>query len=562
MMKEPRREKEEVNGEGKWSFGVSCMQGWRVSMEDAHLHIPDFDPERGMGLFAVFDGHGGQAVAKIVAKKLPDMLKNHPLYQLGNYRKALCAVFLELDRYLDSAAGRNEVKELEPPSSFDLLFSSLPQDIQDKLRNDEEITVEDFLHRDDVPEEIKSMVQKPDWDDEMDEGCEVDGEVDNPDLVDCGVPPEELVTGSSEVASAPSQVANSAPKRRKPNEKSDESNVSTDKDAALPSEVCYAPKADLAPESCTAECAAKCDAAPAPTSKANFEDCLDEDYSAMFDVDELEDLEDEEDDEEEFSFPTEKSSPDSMGCTANVLLLQSLKAEKGEEASVRGWIANCGDSRSVLCRKGRAFLLSQDHTPALPSEYNRIINAGGAVNKFGRVDGNLNLSRSLGDLFYKNGPGGPEAQKICGVPDIRHVTFRPGDEFIVLGCDGIWERSTNKAGTQQMVNFVRDHVRRGTESLSKIASLTLDRLISSNPAVTNGIGCDNMSMIIVRPTAGTEINDDTSLKTIDNIKHTIQGKRRKNKKTAPRCPSPIAPKRCPLPKLVKKTSKKRLRPTS
>ena len=50
---------------------------------------------------------------------------------------------------------------------------------------------------------------------------------------------------------------------------------------------------------------------------------------------------------------------------------------------------------------------------------NRITNAGGFVNQFGRVNGNLNLSRSIGDLKYKQVPGIPPAeQMITAEPDI------------------------------------------------------------------------------------------------------------------------------------------------
>jgi len=34
------------------------MQGWRNSMEDAHIHKTDVD-EHGTCIFGVFDGHGG-----------------------------------------------------------------------------------------------------------------------------------------------------------------------------------------------------------------------------------------------------------------------------------------------------------------------------------------------------------------------------------------------------------------------------------------------------------------------------------------------------------------------
>lgn len=64
------------------------------------------------------------------------------------------------------------------------------------------------------------------------------------------------------------------------------------------------------------------------------------------------------------------------------------------------YIANSGDSRSVLSRGGKALELSHDHKPDNEEEKKRIYNAGSIITE-GRVDGNLNLSRSLGDLRYK-----------------------------------------------------------------------------------------------------------------------------------------------------------------
>ena len=34
------------------------------AMEDAHVALPDFDPENGVSLFGVFDGHGGTGCHK------------------------------------------------------------------------------------------------------------------------------------------------------------------------------------------------------------------------------------------------------------------------------------------------------------------------------------------------------------------------------------------------------------------------------------------------------------------------------------------------------------------
>ena len=46
------------------SYGAVSMQGWRTSMEDAH--IANVDLPGGLMLFGVFDGHGGSEVAKFV----------------------------------------------------------------------------------------------------------------------------------------------------------------------------------------------------------------------------------------------------------------------------------------------------------------------------------------------------------------------------------------------------------------------------------------------------------------------------------------------------------------
>ena len=46
--------------------------------------------------------------------------------------------------------------------------------------------------------------------------------------------------------------------------------------------------------------------------------------------------------------------------------------------------------------------MSTDHKPDVDAEKNRIIKAGGYVSNEGRVNGNLNLSRAIGDIEYKN----------------------------------------------------------------------------------------------------------------------------------------------------------------
>ncbi len=57
----------------------------------------------------------------------------------------------------------------------------------------------------------------------------------------------------------------------------------------------------------------------------------------------------------------------------------------------------------------------------------------------GRVNGGLNLTRALGDFDYKtNSKLEYHEQMITCHPDVRKVERHPDDEFIIMGCDGIW----------------------------------------------------------------------------------------------------------------------------
>lgn len=67
------------------------------------------------------------------------------------------------------------------------------------------------------------------------------------------------------------------------------------------------------------------------------------------------------------------------------------------------YCANAGDSRAVLSKKGKSKDLSTDHKPDTPSEVARIKKAHGYVEDR-RVNGNLAVSRALGDFEYKNNP--------------------------------------------------------------------------------------------------------------------------------------------------------------
>lgn len=96
-------------------------------------------------------------------------------------------------------------------------------------------------------------------------------------------------------------------------------------------------------------------------------------------------------------------------------------------------------------------MLSNDHKPSNESEAKRIVAAGGWV-EFNRVNGNLALSRALGDFVFKrNEKKSAEEQIVTAYPDVVVKDIREDLEFIVLACDGIWDVMTN----EEVVQFVR-----------------------------------------------------------------------------------------------------------
>ncbi|EYE92512.1 PP2C family serine/threonine-protein phosphatase [Aspergillus ruber CBS 135680] len=169
------------------------------------------------------------------------------------------------------------------------------------------------------------------------------------------------------------------------------------------------------------------------------------------------------------------------GCTAAVSVISKHKI----------WVGNAGDSRSVLGVKGRAKPLSFDHKPQNEGEKARISAAGGFVD-FGRVNGNLALSRAIGDFeFKKSAELSPEQQIVTAYPDVTVHELSDDDEFLVIACDGIWDCQSS----QQVIEFVRRGIA-AKQDLHRICENMMDNCLASN-SETGGVGCDNMTMVIV-----------------------------------------------------------------
>ncbi|KAL8215820.1 hypothetical protein R6Q57_022657 [Mikania cordata] len=153
-------------------------------------------------------------------------------------------------------------------------------------------------------------------------------------------------------------------------------------------------------------------------------------------------------------------------------------------------VANAGDSRCVISRKGQASDLSKDHKPDLQVEKERIYNAGGYI-QYGRVNGSLNLARAIGDMELKrNRALPPEKQILTANPDINIVELCEDDDFLVLACDGIWDCMSS----QQLVDFIHEQLKIESK-LSAVCERVFDRCLAP---ISGGEGCDNMTMILVQ----------------------------------------------------------------
>ncbi|KAM4121396.1 hypothetical protein ACB094_01G002400 [Castanea mollissima] len=129
----------------------------------------------------------------------------------------------------------------------------------------------------------------------------------------------------------------------------------------------------------------------------------------------------------------EPVAPETVGSTAVVAIICSSHII----------VANCGDSRAVLCRGKEPMALSVDHKPNREDEYARIEAAGGKVIQWNghRVFGVLAMSRSIGDRYLK--------PWIIPEPEVMFIPRSKEDECLILASDGLWDVMTNEELKQQ-----------------------------------------------------------------------------------------------------------------
>lgn len=447
-LSKPSTDKESEEGHADaLAYGLAAMQGWRVSMEDAHIAALDLDPANQTSLFAVFDGHGGRAVSQFCAAHLSDEFLHSDAYRRGDLIGAITEAYFRLDVLLDSKAGQEELRQYVSnfkPKQPGALFTNVETKLAAEAHEDqvhaeaEEVTVPlssgsavDSTALANSSSSSREQLKAQDVK-SMKELCS------SKDFLESHLMRASVLTPMhSDEVQAPAAASSS---------KGDGCSRATER-AAMPMNTLMSGGVALA------------DPPPQSSGMANGSSSS---------------VEEEVEEEEEHH-------ASGMGATAVSVIVCNNQVI----------VANTGDSRCVLSKKGQARALTLDHKPILFEEAKRIIKAGGFV-RDNRINGALNVSRTIGDLDFKRNTDLPHTeQMVVATPDIEQFTLEEGDEFLILACDGIWDVLTN----QEAVDFVRKRLKAG-ERLKTICEVMCDACLAPD---LKGLcrGADNMSIILV-----------------------------------------------------------------
>lgn len=185
------------------------------------------------------------------------------------------------------------------------------------------------------------------------------------------------------------------------------------------------------------------------------------------------------------------------------------------------YVANTGDSRAIMSVSEGTKIkpLSEDHKPNNKKEFERVINNGGKIYLDGEdiqqtfindlatlenykdieftlreYPSGLAVLRTIGDIQAKKEDYGGKPGCIISTPEIFICDLNKEDDFIVMGCDGIFDMLTNN----EIINavwYIFKHT--GKNKNYNLHELTKD---SCNMIIKYGmdkLAYDNMSCIVI-----------------------------------------------------------------
>ena len=191
---------------------------------------------------------------------------------------------------------------------------------------------------------------------------------------------------------------------------------------------------------------------------------------------------------------------DTSGSCGIILLIKNKKCI----------IANIGDSRLVIFKNKRVIFSTKDHKPNTYMEKRRIEKAGGSVYQTtaaipiyqnGKLieipwrvcPGGLSVSRTFGDIETKNESLGGKKGVVVALPDISEFDLNEQYNFIVIGCDGIFDVLSNG----EIIDCIKFVLKLNKEKNKKINELCGD---FANMIIKSALAkesFDNVSCIVI-----------------------------------------------------------------
>ena len=193
---------------------------------------------------------------------------------------------------------------------------------------------------------------------------------------------------------------------------------------------------------------------------------------------------------------------DNSGSCAIVILIVDQKV----------YVANVGDSRALMSADGgkKVLNLSTDHKPNEQGESERILGNGGKIYRTQTVvpkmdgtgnevilgphrvfPGRLSVSRSFGDIEAKLRKYGGNKRVIVADPEIRVFDVVDDMDYVILACDGIFDKLTNKEVIQTVWEGVMEN---GIKDPHRQWGIAVDRILRTSVAKKT---MDNITVVFV-----------------------------------------------------------------
>ena len=403
-------------------IGVCEMQGWRNTMEDAAIVLPNY--EKNTSLFGILDGHGGSIISEFVSVNFKNVLIRLDSYKNAEYEKALTETFLIMDELLKNRKINN------------FIYTTHNSKEKQKEYHKEEGGLNGEKNI------VKLRFESGAYEFDLNK-------------IDLNIDGEDTSTNIYEYKSNRSITPKNDDERNNIKiediffEKGGKQNASLN---TLPlfEDVYITNKYELN-----------------FNNHKNGMELTKTNSSCSTSI----------------KLSLDNLVASEMGTTANIMLIKNSTI----------YIANVGDSLSVMYKHKKAYNLNKEHQTIIESEKERVLKSGAKIVGY-RINGMLNLTRAIGDLKFKaNFSLKRHEQSVIALPEITKIEDTDGIDFIIMGCDGVWDCVKRHA----VCDFVDRQIRENPDKkLSDILKLIFDRCVSKVSGVI--LGTDNMSCIIVQ----------------------------------------------------------------